>query len=313
MSKSKSSKSSKINQLLEESSSEKDIKMEELSSNQDIKPKKTKKSSKKSIEVEETVLVSDSDKSFIESLGVPENIIKHIEEVESEDESKGANATQTIQRKKTLTTKNIILKELDAVNSKLDKLIKKIIFDNENIDEEDKEDIAKSIDEILQRQQILLKKYNAFISGKELKPEELEINDCKKTKQQRKKQAVKEVVLDEEGNPVKKDTSKSHIYTKKVPYDAVFDFMEVPHDTLISVIDVQEKLRKFIKNEKDIGNENNVTGKLKSLLEAIISEKVKHDDSVSSEIPTKINNSGDIFKYSAYCFPKALSKKKDLK
>ena len=290
-SKSKSKKA--VNQLPEEISSDEGVKlkMEELSSKKDTKSKKSTKA-KKEIEIEETVVVSDSDKSFIESLGDPINTMK---------EEKVQTLVGIVSNKK-----NDITKMISAVNRKINQINTKINFEEYEMEEEEKEQILNNINELLSLQQILLKKYNAYICGKKLESEELTINNDKGKKQKK----VKKVELDEEGNPVKKDTSKSHIYTKKVPYDAVYDFMEVPHDTLISVVDVQEKLRKFIKNEKDSGNENNVTGKLKSLLEAIISEKVKHDDSVSSEIPTKINNSGDIFKYSAYCFPKALAKKK---
>jgi len=257
---------------------------------QDVKPKKTGSKKNQVKEIEPENLVSDSDNSFIKQLDNLNND-SEVEEKQVEEPEK-----KTYQRKQ---------KEMCA--SKLEQIIKS---DFSNKSEEEKIKLSKLT-------QILNNKITSSLCGKEIDVEEL-VSDIKdldiKDKKSKKEKKAKKVNLDEEGNPIKKDTSNSYLNTKHLPYPQVNDFMGHEHGTLVSPVEVQKSLRQFTAEQKDLQNENNVTGKLKTLLEFIVPQRlqVDTDNSNVNIIPTKINNNSDIVRYAAWSFP-LMSKPKKVK
>ena len=240
----------------------------------ELKPKK--KSSKKSTSTEQSELVSDSDASFVKVLDkheLPEAVI-----VESENEGVNSNEGDDKKSSSRKKTNPIILKLKQITKSDFSNLTPE-----ENI----------IISEYLQ---LLNNKHTSHLCGKEVDTDKLVISKKGKTK--------KEVPLDEEGNPIKKDTTNHPLNIKKEPYEKVLELMEIPKDTLISITELRTKFRD-IRKETD----GNVSGKLKALLEYVVPQRKQIDDSISGEIPEKINNTTDIFKYAAYCFPPKENKK----
>jgi hypothetical protein len=269
-------------------SSKKSVKVEEIevTSETEVKPKKSTKKTNKSM-TEEVELVSDSDKSFLELLD------------KKPDPEPKENENENLENDNLKIPKNTnkISKMISLTNQKILK-INKLDFNEYEIDEEEKNTIFNNINDLISFTQFLHKKYTAYLCGNKLESDELVSN--KKGKKVKKE---KKVLLDEEGNPIKKDTSNNYINTKHLPYIAVNDFMGDEHGTLVSPLEVQSSLRKFIKEQKELGNEDNVTGKLKTLLEFIIPQRIQIDDSGVNIIPTKINNTKDIITYGAWCFP----------
>jgi hypothetical protein len=273
--------------LKEENHSDTEVKAE-------VKAKKSsKKSSKKQPEPEKVDLVSDSDKSFIEALGKPDNIINNIQEIESDNEYNVKLIDVTTSDTSDINTK--IYKMIIALNRKLIQINTKYEF--EQMTDEDQSKILDSINQNTLLNQILLKKYYASLSGKKLEEKELKISTGKKTKERKEKV----VTLDEDGNEIKKI---SNYDKERQPYDEVCDFLDIPRGSLVSSRTVEDGLKKFISEKHNEGIENNVTGKLKTLLEFIIPNRHASDDSIPNVIPDKINNNKHIKTYSAYSFPK---------
>jgi len=256
----------------------------EINEVNEVKPKK--KASKKKPQPEVNELVSDSESSFIKTIVDTEKVAQ-IVDVEGQDsdidiEKKSAKVSN---RKKT-----------HPVNLKINQVI------NTDFSTLTQEDIIILSDKI----NMLNKKLTAHLCGTELKPEELNTKDNQKGKKGKKEK--KPVPLDEEGNPIKKDTSNHPLNIKKEVYEQVLDFLEQPKGTLVSNKEVQAELRKV-----RLQTDGNVNGKLKTLLEYIIPNRKQIDDSISDNIPSTINNTTDIITYAAYCFPKSVKAPKKAK
>ncbi len=216
---------------------------------------------------------SDSDKEFVDNLNNDNNN----DTSSSSDVSEGDKA------------KANFMKKFDTVASSLNSILTK--FSAMDLNEEEVMVLSEKIGRIGELHSYCNKNLTAIVCGKKLEPSEA-------APPQKKKSAKKEIKLDENGIPIPKDTSNAPINKKKVAFPEVLVFMELPEDTLVSSADVQRSMFAFLKEQKSLKNENNVTGTFKELLEAITS---RHDK--DEEVPNKIDNKM-VYKYVSYCFPK---------
>jgi hypothetical protein len=267
--------------------STKEVIPKEVTIQEEVSEKKVTKKSSKSKKVAEAPdnTVSDSDKSFIDTLN-QSDLEKDVEkDIPSEIKTDDKIENKKVQYFKKFDT---LLRNFKSfANIGLEEL---------NLNEDDKKVIIIKYNEMNEYQLICQQRNNSLQNGKEY----VDFKGKKKAS----KAKVQEV--DENGVAIKKDTSNAPVNRLRETYPQVLEFMEKEPDTLVSITEVQSAIRKFKNEQKAQGNvENNVTGKLETLFTFTMEEAKKCGHKIESDatVPKSIGDK-DIFKYAAYCFPK---------